>query len=36
MTKEPQETLGKVGIPLHNYSVIGRDGRESFRARGLP
>ncbi|MDH3700428.1 MAG: DNA repair protein RadC [Alphaproteobacteria bacterium] len=35
MTRELQEALGKIGITLHDHLVIGRDGHESFRARGL-
>ena len=35
MTKELQEALGKIGIILHDHLVIGRNGHESFRARGL-
>ena len=35
MTRELQEALGKIGITLHDHLVIGRDGHESFRSRGL-
>ena len=35
MTREVQEALEKIGITLHDHLVIGRDGHESFRARGL-
>lgn len=35
MTSELQEALVKIGITLHDHLVIGRDGHESFRAKGL-
>ena len=35
MTREVQEALEKIGITLHDHLVIGRNGHESFRARGL-
>jgi DNA repair protein RadC len=35
MTQDLREALEKIGIALHDHLVIGRNGHESFRAKGL-
>jgi len=35
MTREVRDALEKIGVTLHDHLVIGRNGHESFRARGL-
>ena len=35
MTREVKDALENIGITLHDHIVIGRNGHESFRARGL-
>lgn len=35
MTRDLRDALEKIGVTLHDHLVIGRNGHESFRARGL-
>jgi DNA repair protein RadC len=35
MTREVRDALEKIGVTLHDHLVIGRNGHESFRAKGL-
>jgi len=35
MTRDVRDALEKIGVTLHDHLVIGRNGHESFRARGL-
>lgn len=35
MTNELKDALEKIGITLHDHVIIGRNGHESFRAKGL-
>lgn len=35
MTNDLKDALDKIGITLHDHVIIGRNGHESFRAKGL-
>jgi DNA repair protein RadC len=35
MTRDVRDALEKIGVTLHDHLVVGRNGHESFRARGL-
>ena len=35
MTGQVKDALEKIGITLHDHIIIGRNGQESFRAKGL-
>lgn len=35
MTRDVRDALEKIGVTLHDHLIIGRNGHESFRARGL-
>jgi DNA repair protein RadC len=35
MTKEVQETAGRLGIVLHDHLIISREGPASFKSLGL-
>lgn len=35
MTRDVRDALEKIGVTLHDHLIIGRNGHESFRAKGL-